>query len=58
MHLKGEAERAISGLGSKGVMYVCPKEQFGQPIVIVRTVNKLTKGDRVSRNDRQTFKEF
>ena len=63
MHLKGEAERSISGLGSKGIMYATAlkalKEQFGQPSVIVRAVvNKLTRGDRISRNNRQALKEF
>ena len=48
MHLKGEAERAISGLGTKGIMYSTAlkslKKQFGQPSVMVRAeVNKLTK---------------
>ena len=63
MHLKGEAERAISGLGSKGIMYAtalkCLKDQFGQPSVIARAVvNKLTMGERISRNHRQALREF
>ena len=54
MLLKGEADRAISSLGSKGIMYAtalkCLKEQFGQPSVIARAVvNKLTMGDRIGR---------
>ena len=63
MHLKGEAERAISGLGSKGIMYAtalkCLKDQFGQPSVIARAVvNKLTMGERISRNHKQALREF
>ena len=49
IHASGDADRAISGLGSKGIMYVTAlktiKEQFGQPSVIARAlVNNLTKG--------------
>ena len=63
MLLKGEAERAISGVGSKGIMYATAlkglKEQFGQPSVIARAVvNKLTMGDRIGRNNRQALREF
>ena len=63
MLLKGEAERAISGLGSKGIMYAtalkCLKEQFGQPSVIARAVvNKLTIGERIRRNNRRALREF
>ena len=63
MHLAGEAERAISGLGCKGVMYATAlktlKEQFGQPSIIARfVVNKLAKGDRVLKNNRQALREF
>lgn len=47
MHVKGEAQRPISGLGSKGIMYATAlkslKKQFGQPSVIARAVvSKLT----------------
>ena len=47
MHVGGDEERAISGLGSKGIMYATAlrtiKEQFGQPSVIARAlVNNLT----------------
>ena len=48
MHLTGDAECAISGLGSKGVMYATAlktlKEQFGQPSTIARAlVSQLVK---------------
>ena len=63
MHVKGEAERAISGLGSKGTMYATAlkslKEQFGQPSVIARAVvNKLTTGEKIGRNNREALKAF
>ena len=63
MLLKGEAERAISGRGSKGIMYAtalkCLKEQFGQPSVIARAVvNKLTIGERIRRNNKRALREF
>lgn len=35
------------------------KEQFGQPSVIASaTVNKLTKGEKITRNNRQSLREF
>ena len=40
MHLIGNAERIISGLGSQGTMYATAlsvKKQFGQPSVIARS---------------------
>ena len=63
MHVSGDAERAISGLGSKGVMYVTAlkmiKEQFGQPSVIARAlVNNVTKGEKIGRSDRKKLREF
>ncbi|CAB4031847.1 Hypothetical predicted protein [Paramuricea clavata] len=63
MHVTGDAERAISGLGSKGVMYATAlkifKEQFGQPSTIARSlVNQLTKGDMIQRNDRRALREL
>ncbi|KAK3744933.1 hypothetical protein QZH41_007784 [Actinostola sp. cb2023] len=63
MHITGDAERSISGLGSKGIMYATAlktlKEQFGQPSVIARAlINSVTKGDRISRNDRERLREF
>ena len=63
MHIKGEAERALVGLGSKGTMYATAlrslKEQFGQPSIIARVVaKKLTKGKKVMGNNRQALREF
>ena len=63
MHVGGDAERAISGLGSKGTMYATAlrtiKEQFGQPGVIARAlVNNLTKGEKIGRSDRRKLREF
>ena len=63
MRIKGEAERALAGLGSKGTMYATAlkslKEQFGQPSVIARAVvNKLTKGEKITRSNRQALREF
>ncbi|KAJ7358762.1 hypothetical protein OS493_021539 [Desmophyllum pertusum] len=63
MHVKGEAARVISGLGSNGIMYATAlkslKEQFGQSSVIARAVvNKLTMGDKISRNNRQALRDF
>jgi len=63
MHVTGEAERAIAGLGSKGIMYATAlkslKEQFGQPSLLARAlVDKLTKGDKIPRNNRQALREF
>lgn len=63
MLLKSEAERAISGLGSKGIMYAtalkCLKEQFGQlSVTAIAVVNKLTTGDRIGMNNRQALREF
>ena len=63
MHVGGDAERAISGLGSKGIMYATAlrtiKEQFGQPSVIARAlVNNLTKGEKIGRSDKKKLREF
>ncbi|XP_028418117.1 uncharacterized protein LOC114544925 [Dendronephthya gigantea] len=63
MHVTGDAERAISGVGSKGVMYATAlkilKEQFGQPSTNARClVNRLTKGDKIQRNDRNALREL
>ena len=57
MHVVGEVERAISGFGSKGVMYATAlKEQFGHPSQIARSViNKLIKGEK---NHRPALREF
>ena len=63
MHLTGDAERSISSLGSKGIMYATAlktlKEQFGQRSVIARAlISKLTSGDRIGRNDRTKLRDF
>ena len=63
MHTTDDAERAISGLGSKGTMYATAlktiKEQFGQPSVIARSlINSLIKEDKIGRNDRKGLREF
>ena len=63
MHVSGDAERAISGLGSKGIMYATAlrtiKEQFGQPSVIARAlVNNLTKREKIGRSDRKKLREL
>ena len=63
MHVTGEAERAISGLGASGIMYVTAlktlKYEFGQASVIARAcVNKLIKGSKISDNDRQGLREL
>lgn len=48
MHVTGDAERTISGLGSQGIMYATAlktlKENFGQPSVIARAfIRKITE---------------
>ncbi|CAB4030163.1 Hypothetical predicted protein [Paramuricea clavata] len=63
MHLIGNAERAISGLGSQGTMYATAlktlKEQFGQPSVIARAyINKLVEKRKLQGDDRQALQEF
>ena len=63
MHVKGEAQIAISGLGSKGIMYATVlkslKEQFGQSSVIARAVvNKLKMGEKIGRNNPEALKAF
>jgi hypothetical protein len=63
MHVSHDAERAISGLGSKGIMYATAlrtiKEQFGQPSVIARAlINDLIKGDEIGRRYRKGLHEF
>ena len=63
MHITGDVEKAISGLGSKGIMYATAlktiKEQFGQPSAIARAViNNLTKGEKIGRSDRRKLREF
>ena len=63
MHLTGQADRAISGLGSGGVMYATAlkllKEQFGQRSVIARAfISNLVRGTKITSSDRQGLREF
>ena len=63
MHVSGDAERTISGLGSQGVMYATAlktlKEHFGQPSVIARAfISKVTERKKISANDRQSLRGF
>jgi hypothetical protein len=63
MHLIGNAERAVSGLGSQGTMYATAlktlKEQFGQSSVIARAcINKLVDKRKLASNDRQALQEL
>ncbi len=63
MHLIGNAERAVSGLGSQGTMYATAlktlKEQFGQSSVIARAyTNKLVDKRKLASNDRQALQEL
>lgn len=58
MHLIGNAERIISGLGSQGTMYAtalkCVMEQFGQPSIIARAyITKLVDKRKIQANDRK-----
>ena len=53
MHVTGDAERTISGLGSQGIMYATAlktlKENFGQPSVIARAfIRKITERKKFS----------
>jgi len=63
MHVVGNDERAVSGLGSQGKMYASAlktlKEQFGQPSVIARAhINKLVDAGKIHTNDRQTLQQL
>ena len=63
MHCKGEAERAITGLGSGGIMYATAlkiiKEQFGQKSVIARAyINNIIKGQNITGNNRQGLRDM
>ena len=63
MHLVGNAERAVSGLGSQGKMYSTAlktlKEQFGQPSVIARAyINKLVDSRKIQSNDRKALQQL
>ena len=58
MHLIGNTERTVSGLGSQGTMYATAlktlKEQFGQSSVIARAcINKFVDKRKLASNDRQ-----
>ena len=63
MHLTGNASRIMSGLGVQGIMYATAlktlKAEFGQPSVIARAhIDKLTKGGKLSNNDRHGLREL
>ena len=63
MHVTGEAEHTISGLGSQGIMYATAlktlKENFGQPSVIARAfIRKITERRKIQPDDRQALREF
>ena len=63
MHVTGDAERTISGLGLRGVMYATAlktlKENFGQPSVIARAfIRKITERKKIQPDDRQVLREF
>ena len=63
MHLIGNAERAVSGLGSQGIMYATAlktlKGQFGQPSAIARAnISKLVDKRKLQTNDRQALQEL
>ena len=63
MHVTGDVERTISGLGSQGVMYATAlkmlKENFGQPSVIARAfIRKITERRKIQPDDRQALHEF
>jgi len=62
MHVTGEAERTISGLGSQGIMCTTTmkmlKENFGQPSVIARAfIRKITERRKIQLDDRQALRE-
>ena len=63
MHLTGNAERVISGLGSQGTMCVTAlksfKERFGQPSVIARAcISRLFDKRKIDVNDRESLQEL
>jgi len=62
MHITGNAERTISGLGSQGIMYVTAlktlKENFGQPNIIARTFIRKIKEEKFSMMTDRTFVSF
>ena len=63
MHLTGEAERAIMGLGSSGKMYHAAlkmlKEQFGCRSIVARTcIDKLIRGPKIGNFDRRSLRDL
>ena len=63
IHLTGNAERVISGLGSQGTMYVTAlmsvKELFGQPSFIARAcISRLVDKRKIQVNDREYLQEL
>lgn len=63
MHVTGEANKAISGLGSGEPMYATAlkmlKGQFGLPSLIARAVIiKLTKSPKIMSQDRQGLRDL
>lgn len=63
MHVTGDAEHMISGLGSQGIMYATAlktlKEHFGQTSVIARAfIRKITERKKIQPNERKSLCEF
>lgn len=63
MHVSGNAERAVAGLGSGGVMYPTAlkllKEQFGDRGQIARAIiSKIVKGPKLSPSNRQGLRDL
>jgi len=62
IHVTGDAEHTISGLGSQGVMYTTAlktlKENFGQASVIARAFNRKITERKIQPDDRQALPEF
>ncbi len=63
MHLCGDAERSISGLGASGTMYATAlktiQEQFGQVTSVARAViNRLTKSQKIPPNNRNALRDL
>ncbi|XP_067650866.1 uncharacterized protein [Haliotis asinina] len=63
MHLHGDASRAVSPLGSSGIMYATAlkllKDQFGHPSLIARSfINKLVNGSKIVPNNRNSLKDL
>lgn len=63
VHLIGNAERAVSGLGSQGTMYETAlktlKEQFDQVSVTARaSINQHVDKRKLQSNDRRALREL